>query len=150
MAKAKKTTKTAKPAQKEKAKELQFQGKATYADGRCTDDLVLAVDIEKGKIISLSVKPSKTSCDELKRASTLLEKHVLGKHIGDIYGISPETLDNNQAPHHSATLVIHALREAILAYESDKANAALKEALSMLQDYDEGFPPRDLKTDFEY
>ncbi len=146
MGKMKKTGR--KPAQK--AEQPSFSGKASYRDGGCDDSVVLSVNIEKERITSLSAKPTKNSCEELKKASVLLVKHVIGKHIGDIYGISPETLDDSQIPHHSATLVVHALREAILVYESEKADKALREALSMLQDYDKGYKQRDLKTDFEY
>ncbi len=46
--------------------------------------------------------------------------------------------------------MIHALRQAILDYESKKAEASLQEALAQLQGYDEGLHERDLRTDYEY
>ncbi len=79
-----------------------------------------------------------------------MQQHVVGKHIGDVYRITEELFDAQAMPHHSSTFVIHALRQAILDYESRKATASLREAVTMLQEYDKGLPERDLRTDYEY
>ena len=119
----------------------------SYNQGSCADSLRLSIQIEKDKVTKLSLKPSRSSCDQLKKASTLLEKHVIGRHIGDIYSLNEESLGDSE-PHHSSTLVIHALRQAILDYESKKATASLQEALHLLQGYEEGYSPRDA-SDYE-
>ncbi len=121
----------------------------SYNQNGCKDSLKLSIHIKKDKVAKLSVKTSRLSCDQLKKASTLLEKHVIGRHIGDIYSLNEESLGDKEL-HHSSTLVIHALRQAILDYESKKATASLQEALHLLQGYEEGLPPRDLTTDYEY
>ena len=127
----------------------QHKAKVSYTQGGCNDALTIFVQIEKDKIIRLSIKPSRSSCDRLKKTSLLLEKHVVGKHIGDVYGLNEDAFGDTE-PHHSSTLVIHALRQAILDYESKKATSSLQSALRLLQEYDKGLPQRDLRTDYEY
>ena len=122
----------------------------TSTEGGCADSLTLSMQVDKDKIVQLSVKPAATCCPEVKKISQRVEEHAVGKHIGDIYSLKEEFFDAKAMPHHSSTLVIHALRQAILEYESKKATATLHEALTMLQEYDKGLPERDLGTDYEY
>jgi len=119
-------------------------------EGGCADSLTLSVRIDRDKIVHLSVKPARTCCPEVKRIAAQVQQHVVGKHIGDVYRITEELFDAQAMPHHSSTFVIHALRQAILDYESKKATASLREAVTMLQEYDKGLPERDLRTDYEY
>jgi hypothetical protein len=133
-------------------KEPSVKGEAqvTYCEGGCDDALKLSLEISKEKIVGVSIKPGKTSCDMVKKHSLALEKHILGKHVGDAYKVTSEQLEGKSIPHHGAELVVHALREAILAYESDKTSTSLRDALGMLQSYDEGLPPRVPETDYEF
>lgn len=122
----------------------------TSTEGGCADSLTVSMHVEKDKIVEFSVKAAKHSCPEIKKVSEEISKHVIGKHIGDVYTIKEELFDAKAMPHHSSTLVIHALRQVILQYESQKATSTLREAMSMLQEYDKGLPERNLGTDYEY
>jgi len=121
-----------------------------YKEGGCHDVLTITLTIANEKIEGISLTPSKTSCALVKQALPLLEQHAKGKHIGDAYKITTDIFEKENQPHHSIDLLIHALREAILVYESAKANTSLQEALNLLQGYEEGLPQRDAKHDYEY
>ncbi|MEK6839885.1 MAG: hypothetical protein AABX72_03015 [Nanoarchaeota archaeon] len=122
----------------------------TSTEGGCADSLTASMQVEKDKIIEFSIKPARHSCPEVKKVSEAISHHVIGKHIGDVYTIKEELFDAKAMPHHSSILVIHALRQLILQYESQKATGALREAMSLLQEYDKDLPERNLGTDYEY
>ena len=122
----------------------------TSTEGGCADSLTLSLQIEKDKITKLLIKPERSCCSEVKKLSTELPEQVIGKHLSDVYRIKEDTLDAKAMPHHSTTLLIHALRQAMLEYESQKANTALREAVAILQEYDKDLPERTLETDYEY
>lgn len=138
------------PKHSQKPKTTEAKTKVTYIQGACTDALTLTIKIAQEKITALSIATSPASCSHLKKTAPLLKQHVLGKHIGDVYTITSDDLTQNSLPDHAAILLIHALRQAILDYESQKATRSFREALKMLQKYDEGLPERDLRTDYEY
>jgi NifU-like protein involved in Fe-S cluster formation len=140
--------------QVKKKSERDSQGmvtsEVTHFKHGCADHVLLSLTLKKDVITSLSVELSKTSCPEVRESSKKLQQHIVGKHISEAYRITSDMLEDEHFPHHGATLVIHALREALLQYESSKAHLSLQEALEMLQAYDEGLPPRDLSKDYEY
>ena len=129
-------------------KPFEASADASYMEGICKDKLSVTLFIEGDKIKKTGAKLAPSSCDRVKQAWKSLEPKVTGKHIGDAYKISSDDLGDDLG--HGASLAVHALRQAILSYESDKATSSLRNALDILQSYDADLPSRDVSRDYEY
>lgn len=134
----------------QRKRSTHVKAKVSYCKNGCKDILKVVLTIRQEKITDVSLTPSPSSCATLKKAAALLEEQTKGKHLGDVYTMPHEALEEEHAPHHGHSLAMHGLREAILQYESEKATASLQQALQLLQNYERGLPQRDAKHDYEY
>ena len=131
-------------------KEKSFSGKLKERHENCHDEIEIALEIDKDKIMEAEFKSS--SCNKVKEAAKLLTKLVKGKTIKDAVKITASEIANQlkfkKEDKHAAVFAVSALHLAFDDYKNKVHGDPFKEITDLLDKYEEGYKPRDF-TDYE-
>lgn len=117
-------------------------GEFKFQDKKCLDRIRLFIKVEKDKISK--VDSSAEGCKKTEEAAEFLVKNLKNKPLKDLKLDFSKLKDK-----HTIELAEKTLERTLKNYEQFK-NDPLDEVVDIIRSYEEGYPERDPRYDFEY